>query len=235
MVGGFTVADAIEALDRWAAEGVRYLKWSAPRMEFSPGDERLTAFYKKMAQHGTVLLTHGGPYSAARPNTQGFGNPLLLRLPLSLGVQVIVAHSATGGTCVDLAETEQSRPTVPCFDLFVRMLKNKEFEGLPFGATSAILNGSHLGDPLKHMLSHPELHARLIHGIDYPGPAINVVISTSHLAGEGFLSEDEAIALNEIYDYNPLLFDFVLQRTVKHPVTGAKFSSTIFQKNPELP
>ncbi len=228
-------ADALDELEHWATRGVRYLKWSTPRMEFSPGDERFAPFYERMAQHKMVLLTHGGPYSAARTPAQGFGNPLLLRLPLSLGVQVIVAHSASAGNCKDLDAKSQQKPTVPCFDLFIRMLQDIAFEGLLFGDISAVLNSSHLGAPLAYLLEHEELHTRLIYGSDYPGPAINIVISTSELLEQGFITEDEASALNEIYDYNPLLFDFVMQRTVKHPNTGARFSSTIFQKNVRLP
>ena len=228
-------SDALDELSHWAALGVRYLKWSAPRMEFSPGNKRFTAFYQLMADHGMVLLTHGGPYSAARSAAQGFGNPLHLRLPLSLGVKVIIAHSASSGMCEDFDATSQPKLVVPCFDLFMRLLGNSAFEELLFGDISAILNSSHLGNPLKELLAHPELHSRLLYGSDYPGPAINIVISTSDIAEQGFISEAEAKALNEIYDYNPLLFDYVLQRTVQHPETGARFSAAIFQQNPRLP
>lgn len=37
--------------------------------------------------------------------------------------------------------------------------------------------------------------------------------------------------LNEIYDYNPLLFDFVLKRTTRLPGTPKRLPSPVFMKN----
>ena len=223
---------AIDEIHRWGRLGVRFLKWSAPMMEISPGDESVESFYLAMKKYDMVLLSHGGPYSLASEESQHFGNPQYLLFPLSLGVKVIVAHSASGGECIDI-EMDGASP-VSCFDLFVRMLENPDYEGLLFGDISAILNSSHLGEPLRYLLSHPELHKRLIYGSDYPGPAINIVINTSDLVKSSFVTEQEQLLLNEIYDYNPLLFDFVMQRTVKHPDTGARFSDSMFQKNEML-
>lgn len=224
--------NAIAEIHKWGRKGVRWLKWSAPMMEIAPNDTSLEPFYLAMKAHDMTLLSHGGPYSLAEEHSQHFGNPLYLKLPLLLGVKVVVAHSASGGECTDIEADDG--PAVPCFDLFVRMLDEENYRGQLFGDISAMLNSSHLGEPLKYFLSHPELHDRLIYGSDYPGPAINIVISTSDLVDGGFLSDRDGKLLNEIYDYNPLLFDFVIQRTVKHPGSGQRFTDKIFERRNEF-
>jgi hypothetical protein len=83
-------------------------------------------------------------------------------------------------------------------------------------------------------LAHPEMHHRLVNGSDYPLPSINAVISTSKLVRAGLLSKKDQENLKEIYQYNPLLFDFVLKRSLKHPDTGAKLAPTVFQINDAL-
>ena len=224
--------DAIDEINKWGSKGVRWIKWSAPMMEILPNDPSLESFYLAMKGHNMTLLSHGGPYSLAEEQSQHFGNPLYLKLALSLGVKVVVAHSASGGECTDI-ESGDDR-LVPCFDLFKRMLGDDKYRGQLFGDISAMLNSSHLGEPLKYFLAHPKMHERLIYGSDYPGPAINVVINTSDLVDGGFISERERGLLNEIYDYNPLLFDFVMQRTVRHPDSGQQFSNRIFQRRSEF-
>ena len=59
------------------------------------------------------------------------------------------------------------------------------------------------------------LHPRLVNGSDYPLPAIDPVIRTGQLVEEGFLSARERPWINEIYDYNPITFDFVLKRRLR--------------------
>jgi mannonate dehydratase len=50
----------------------------------------------------------------------------------------------------------------------------------------------------------------------------------------GFITAEERQSLNEIYDYNPLLFDFVLKRTMRHPETKQKLATSVFMENPGL-
>jgi len=54
------------------------------------------------------------------------------------------------------------------------------------------------------------------------------------LASDGFITKEERSALNEIYDYNPLLFDFALKRTIRHPETKQKLAPSVFMENPGL-
>ncbi len=78
------------------------------------------------------------------------------------------------------------------------------------------------------MLAREDLHERLVNGSDYPLPAVNLLIRTRPLVKQGYINADEADSLKEIYDYNPLLFDFVLKRTLKLPGTSKRFPASVF-------
>ena len=97
-----------------------------------------------------------------------------------------------------------------------------------------MLQFNRMPKPLLTVLKRQDLHPRLVNGSDYPLPAINWLIRTRSMARAGFITAEERAALNEIYDYNPLLFDFVLKRTLRHPETRQKLSAEIFMANPGL-
>jgi hypothetical protein len=44
----------------------------------------------------------------------------------------------------------------------------------------------------------------------------------------GLLTSEERGWLNEIYDYNPLLFDYAVKRTIRHPENGNRFPASVF-------
>ena len=110
----------------------------------------------------------------------------------------------------------------------MRMMGEKRYEGFLFGEISGLTQNNRFDGPLQTLLAKKEWHPRLVNGSDYPLPALNAVIQTNALVNAGLISEDERQALNLVYGYNPLLFDFVLKRTVRHPTTGARFSPSIF-------
>ena len=41
--------------------------------------------------------------------------------------------------------------------------------------------------------------------------------------------------LQEVFEYNPLLFDLVLKLTARHPTTGAQLPASVFSAHPLLP
>ena len=88
-----------------------------------------------------------------------------------------------------------------------------------------MLQFNRMPGPFSTLLKRQDLHPRLVNGSDYPLPAINALIRTRSLASDGFITGEERTALNEIYDYNPLLFDFVLKRTMRHPETKQKLAA----------
>jgi hypothetical protein len=147
-------------------------------------------------------------------------------------VKVIIAHCAGLGDNEDLEDPQRQR--VPNFDLFLRLMDEKRYQGLLFADISAMTQYNRAGRPLTTILQCEDLHDRLVNGSDYPLPAINILIRTGTLRKQGYITTDERLWLNEVYDYNPLLFDFVLKRTIKIPGTERRLPARIFMANPSL-
>lgn len=225
--------DAVDELEKWAKAGVHYIKWLPNAMGMDPADSAIEPFYRKMKEHKMILLSHGGEEQAVEAKEdQELGNPLRLRKPLDMGVRVIVAHAASLGSCDDLDDGGDKKTT--CFELFLRLMDEAKYRGLVFGEVSAMLQFNRMPKPFSTLLQRQDLHPRLVNGSDYPLPAINALIRTRSLASDGFISSEERTALNEIYDFNPLLFDFVLKRTMRHPQTKQKLAPSVFMENPGL-
>lgn len=226
--------DAVTELEKWAKKGVRAVKWLPNAMGMNPADPLCEPFYRKMKEYDMVLLCHVGKESAMEVvKFKPYGNPLLLRKPLDMGVKVIAAHCASLGMNFDLDNTFKL-PTKN-FKLFMRLMEEQQYEGLLFADISAMAQLNRMGIPLKTMLERTDLHHRLINGSDYPLPAVNSAVSTRVFEMLGFISSRERRALNRIYKRNPLLFDFVLKRSLKHPLNKEKkFTASIFQDNPQL-
>ncbi len=228
--------DAIEELDKWAKAGVKYIKWLPNAMGMEPANRAIEPFYRKMKQHNMILLSHSGEEQAVEAaEDQELGNPLRLRKPLDMGIRVIIAHAASLGSCTDLDNGQgNNAKKADCFDLFLRLMDEAKYRGLAFGEVSAMLQFNRMPGPFSTLLKRQDLHPRLVNGSDYPLPAINALIRTRSLASDGFITSEERTALNEIYDYNPLLFDFVLKRTMRHPETKQKLAPSVFMENPGL-
>ena len=224
--------DAIERLDYWAKHGAKLIKWLPNAMGIDASSPDLDAYYDAVKRHNMVIHTHVGEENAVGEDDQKYGNPLRFRRALDRGVKVIMAHVASLGTSIDFDDPEKKE--VPSFDLFLRLMDEKKYEGLLFGEISGTTQANRLSIPLTTILERQDLHSRLVNGSDYPLPAINIVIWTSTLVSEGFITTEERLFLNEIYDINPLLFDFVLKRTLRHPKIGNQFPPSIFLKHPEL-
>ena len=225
--------DALQELETWAKAGVKYVKWLPNAMGMDPANPAIEPFYRKMKEHKMILLSHAGEEQAVEAEEdQRLGNPLLLRKPLDLGVRVIIAHAASLGNCDDL--DNRAAVKASCFDLFLRMMDEAKYVGLLFGEISAMLQFNRMPVPFATLLKRQDLHSRLVNGSDYPLPAINSLIWTRSLVRSGFITAEERQSLNEIYDYNPLLFDFVLKRTMRHPETKQKLAPSVFMENPGL-
>ena len=229
-------ADAIDELERCAAAGVRIIKWLPNAMGIDPSDAKCRPYYDRMRALGMALLSHGGEEKAVEAEEdQRLGNPLLLRAALEAGVKVIVAHCAGLGDDEDL--DAPARPRVPSWTLFLRMMDDPRWNGLLFGDISAATQANRIPEPLATMIRREDLHARLVNGSDYPLPAVNVVIRTGKLVSLGMLTEDERTALNELYDVDPLVFDFALKRSLcvrDKDGTEHRFAPSVFEEHPAL-
>jgi predicted TIM-barrel fold metal-dependent hydrolase len=225
--------DAIHELEKWAQRGARIVKWLPNAMGIDPSDPHCDPFYQKMKELNLILLSHGGEEKAVEAEEdQKLGNPLLLRRALDHGVKVIVAHCAGLGTNEDL--DSKDRKQRDNFDLFMRLMDEKRYEGLVFGEISAMTQFNRIGKPLHTILEREDLHERMVNGSDYPLPAVNILIRTRPLVKHGYLTSSQGECLREIYDYNPLLFDFVLKRALKHPETSRPLPASVFMTNPSL-
>jgi len=223
--------DAIQELEACAAKGGRLLKWLPNAQAIDPADPRFDAFYRRMQELGVVLLTHAGEERAvAVKDAQTLGNPLKLRRPLDLGVTVIVAHCASLGRNADL---DHPGKVARNFDLFLRLMEDPKYRGRLYGDLSAITQINRLPAPLQTLLARPDFDGRLLNGSDYPLPGVDLIIWTRRLVELKLISAAERKALNEIWKRNPLLFDFVLKRTLKDPKTGRRWPADLFQRSPE--
>jgi predicted TIM-barrel fold metal-dependent hydrolase len=218
--------DALAQLDHWASQGVRFLKWIPASQRIDPAHEGYRAFYEKLVDHDITLLCHTGAEAAIDAEHHELGNPLRLRYPLSLGVRVVALHMGTTGREPDTEHPD--RPSRRAFDLLLRLLDDPRYEGQLYGEISASVFVNRDAEVLATLLKRQDLHPRLLNGSDYPLCAVNVLVQTDRLADDGFLTEAQAAQLEEIYKYNPLLFDFVLKRTLVHPETGQGFAASVF-------
>jgi predicted TIM-barrel fold metal-dependent hydrolase len=220
--------DAIEELTKFAKQGARWIKWLPNAQNIDASNPRLDKYYRTMKKYNMVLLTHSGEEQAVHAEEdQRLGNPLLFRRPLDMGVKVVMAHCASLGENEDLDNPGKKASS---FNLFLRMMDNPKYEGLLYGEISAMTQFNRLPVPLLTLLERTDTHNRLVNGSDYPLPAINVVIHTRSLVKYGMITKEERKYLNEIYSYNPLLFDYVLKRTIRHPKSGKGFDGVVFEE-----
>lgn len=224
--------DALDELEKWARRGARMVKWLPNAQGIDAADPRNEAYYRLMKDYDMVLLSHVGEEQAVEAaEDQEFGNPLRFRLPLDIGVKVVMAHAASLGDNLDL-DNPGARAT--SFDLFMRLMDEPKYDGLLFGEISAIHQYNRLPEALMTLLRRKDLHHRLVNGGDYPLPAVNFVIHTGKLVDLGLITKGQRQDLNEIYDFNPLLFDYVLKRTLRLPGDGTGFPPNVFTRHPAL-
>ncbi|OGS39229.1 MAG: metal-dependent hydrolase [Elusimicrobia bacterium RIFOXYD12_FULL_66_9] len=146
--------DALERLVWAKKHGAVLVKWIPSIMEIDPADPRLASFYRKLAELKLPLLTHTGSESSFTRSRDELGDPLRLRLPLSLGVTVIAAHIAASGETDGQPNFERLRP------LFA------EYPKL-YADISSLTQINHLGYLVK-ALKDPLIETRLLYGSDWP-------------------------------------------------------------------
>ncbi|MFN3532232.1 MAG: amidohydrolase family protein [Candidatus Brocadia sp.] len=222
--------NAIELLQHYHDHGVKYVKWLPSVMNIDPASYTSAPFLKMMAKMGMILLTHTGDEMAftVYDDHQKYGNPMRLRQALDLGVTVVMQH------CGQI--TLKNDPDYPYhgrgekdqnYKLFRRMMNEDKYKDRLFGEIAALTipMTQHL---LFDILEDKELQGRMVNGSDYPIPAANILKPTESLYYAGAITKDEQEALDEIYSYNPLLFDFVVKRTLRHPDTGGRLPESMF-------
>lgn len=220
--------DALDALKRYHEMGARMVKWLPNSMGIDPEDERCEDFYATMKELGMFLLSHTGKELALEAKgQQDLGNPLRLRLPLEMGLKVIAAHCGSMGKGLDLEA--RGHPWRPNFSLWKRMMRRfdgSQTEGVLYGDLSALTQVYRL-PVLKKLLVEREFHSRLINGTDWPWVALDWLVSTRAMQFHGLLTKEERLLLNEIFMFNPLIFDIALKWVVGFP-------RSVFRLHPDL-
>jgi mannonate dehydratase len=205
--------DAIERLNRAAADGARAIKWLPSAMNIDPASKRCDEFYARLKALGLPLIVHCGEEAAAPGAGHAeYNNPLRLRRALEAGVRVIMAHAATLGHARD---TERgSEPKVPAFELFARLMDDASYRHNLLGDISAVFQRNRTLEAMRTLLRREDWHARLLQGSDYPLPGVRFLYSLDELAEAGLIEQRAVGVLRKIRRHNPLLFEFVLKRTV---------------------
>lgn len=227
--------DCVKQLELYASQGVKMVKWLPNSMGIKMTDPECQPFYNAMRRLNLVLLCHVGEenaVSAGGPD-QSLGNPLLLRAPLDSGVKVIAAHCASEGENIDLDSSDRAKKESN-FRLFLRLMDDPKYNDVLFADISSLILYKRIGEPLTTMLDRTDLHHRLVYGSDYPVPIIGLLVHTRALMYAGYINNQQRALLNEIFDFNPLLFDYITKRIIKSPNTGNTFHPSIFGWNKYL-
>jgi uncharacterized protein len=218
-------SDALRRLERAIAHGAMAIKWLPSAMNIDLRSPRCKTFYDKLAAARLPLIVHCGEEKAVPgAGRDELGNPLHVRAPLAAGVRVIMAHCASLGAAADI--DKPSAPSVPAFDLFARLMDERAHEKLLLGDVSAVFQINRSADHQRLLLQRDDWHARLLHGSDYPLPGVWPLTRPQRLVKHGLLDEADVAVLDAIREHNPLLFDFVLKRSVRWG--SARFSPEVF-------
>ena len=112
------------------------------------------------------------------------------------------------------------------YQLFARMMAKPQYTHNLYGDISALTQINRMRY-IKPLLARPDWHARLLNGSDYPLPGVMPLFSVERIAASGLVSGDAVAPLNILRHHNPLLFDFVLKRTLAWQ--GTRFPDHVFE------
>jgi uncharacterized protein len=219
--------DAVDELNWSAGQGARAVKWLPSAMGMDPASPKCDRFYQALVSLKLPLLSHGGEEKAVHgASLSELNNPLRLRRPMDQGVRVIVAHCASLGENIDI-DRGPNGPDVDGFVLFERLMNEPRYQGRLYGDISAVTQANRTESVLSTLIRRVEWHPRLIDGSDYPLPGVMPLFSLRRFVRQQFLTDTQAQVLSEIRPYNPLLFGFVLKRSLVSD--GQRFTPVVFE------
>ena len=150
--------DALAELERCVAKGARALKIHPPIQGVDLADKKHTRFFQRCAALKTVVLVHTGHEHSSPIIDVGLANPRKLELALDQGCTVVACHCGTGRQA-DLPDM------LPDFLNMTRQYPNL------WGDTS-VLGGFGRARDFLRLLDDKPACERLLHGSDFPFPAI---------------------------------------------------------------
>jgi hypothetical protein len=151
-------ADAIEALDRCAAAGARVLKIHPPTQDVDPADPRHRPFYRRVAEHGILLMAHTGSEHASEVTDHRLTDPARLVPALEQGCTVIAAHAGMGS----VLERKVLR------DVYFRHLVELIGRFPNLYCDTAALGSMFRWRNIPRLLEEPAVVDRLVHASDWP-------------------------------------------------------------------
>lgn len=150
--------DAVAEIERCVEAGAVLLKWLPIVQDFDPSDTRCIPVYEALAHYKLPLLSHTGGEKSLPTLNPHVADPRLLIPALERGVTVIAAHCGT-----------RSAPDETDFlSQFIRLAR--QYENC-FGDTAA-LNLPTRSYAYEKILQDATVRAKLVHGSDWPIPAL---------------------------------------------------------------
>ncbi|MDP3225194.1 MAG: hypothetical protein Q8M96_18835 [Rubrivivax sp.] len=218
--------DALQRLDAALAAGALAVKWLPSSMNIDLRDPRCRPLCERLACAGRPLIVHCGEEKAVPgAGRDELGNPLHVRHLLAHGVRVVMAHCGSLGHAID--EDLNSRPEVPAFDLFKRVMDEPAHGGRLLGDISAVFQRNRSADVWQTLLQRQDWHGRLLHGSDHPLPGVMPLFSLAKLHRAGLLPEADIDVLTRVREHNPLLFELVLKRRLR--AGSAQLAAGVFE------
>lgn len=150
--------DALAELDRCVAKGARALKIHPPIQGVDLADKKHTRFFQRCAALGTLVLVHTGHEHSSPIIDIALANPRKLELALDQGCTVVACHCGTG------RQTDRA-DMLPDFLAMAHQYPNL------WGDTS-VLGGFGRARDFMRLLDDKPACERLLHGSDFPFPAI---------------------------------------------------------------
>lgn len=221
--------DAVEALSIWAERGVRAVAWMPMRQNIDPAADDLDDYYRALADHDMTLYTRTGAARGPGADHPAYGDPMRYRAALDAGVRVMMVH-VSGERRFPLPDAEGDANGAA---LLLQLLRNPEYAENLRVALAGVTRSDRAEGLLTTWLQNPQVADQLVYASDYPRSAIAANVDLTELADSGFVTTAQARALDEIRRINPLLFDFVLKRTLRLPYTDLGLPVGVFTR--ELP
>lgn len=218
--------NAVKVLARWAERGAEAVAWMPILQNIDPGAPDLADYYAALAEHDMTLYTRTGAASGFGRANPAYGNPVRYRAALDAGVNVVMAHVSGDRRYPEPGGDGRVTGTA----LLLRLLRNPDYENNLHVALAGVTVAGRAEGSLTTWLQHPQVADRLVYASGYPRPAVAAATNVTELAEAGFVTPDQARALREIRAVNPLLFDFVLKRTMRLPHTDLGLPGDVFTR-----
>jgi len=105
-------------------------------------------------------------------------------------------------------------------------MDDPRYVGRLYGDISAMAQTARAGAARSYVIQREDRHARRLHGSDYPLPGVFPICAVDYLAELVYIEKSAAPPFKGLREHNPLLFDFVLTRSLR--AGGKRLAAGIF-------